>query len=193
MKLNLLYLFLCLSLLTVTACGDDDDEIGSRGELNYAGPQFDAPQLQPNTSHVFAAYFPGTLTREFQGRFLEEIEFELVDVPDFTYVTVFEAIPGDRFQPSETRLFDLQVTDRVDVGTNNVRLTQPIEITGDGLWIAVEVQLRPDQTQSVGCDQGRNYNANGDQLLTDGAWTDFLALTGTEQVNWNIKGYVSAQ
>ncbi len=193
MKTNFLYLLLCLGLLTVTACGDDDDGVGSRAELNYAGPRVNAPQLQPNTSHIFSAYFPATRTRELQGRFLEEIEFELVEVPVATYVTVFEAFPGDDDAPSDNRLFDLDVTNRMSVGVQNVRLPNPIEITGEGLWLSVEVQLGPNQTQSVGCDAGRNYSPNGDRLLTDGFWTDFFTVTGSERVNWNIKGYVSAE
>ena len=187
---------LLLSLLVfATGCGDDDDEDVRLldAELNYAGPQFLAPNLGQG-SHEYAAYFPGNFTSQFQGRVLEAIEFDLVAVPQSVEVIVYES---GRFndEPGSViyrRNISSQVT---GTGVQRHVVAEPIEITGNGLWLAIAVEHAGNTTQSVGCDDGSQYNVNGDRLRserTDQRWTTFREVTnGAETVNFNIRGYLA--
>jgi hypothetical protein len=182
-------LFLCIGLLSWSSCGDDDNLVIDT--LNYDGPNFTAPTNGEGFT-TFAARFPAGETQAFTGRKLEKISFYLEAIPFSTAVIVYDIGTDDRTPGQE--LYSIDLTQRIrNTGWIEHVLTTPIDITGDGLWLAVEVDLDAGD-QAVGCDQGNNYNPNGDRLqVPSGAWTSFNEITGTEQINWNIRGIISEE
>jgi len=66
-----------------------------------------------------------------------------------------------------------------------------ITIGRSDLWIAV-VYTITQSTQVVGCDAGPR-DANGDYLKDNTTWTTFLDFTGSESINWNVRGIVERQ
>lgn len=192
MKYTALSLLLLIGLLSWTGC-EDDDPTDTETVLNYDGPNFTAPTL-PEGRHIFAAYFPPAETAPFTGRTLERIRFWLDDIPESTTVIVYGEGPNDRTPGAE--LYRRDITNRVNnTGWYEDRLIPGIEIDGQGMWLAVEVELANGRPRSVGCDQGINYDRNGDLLLlavTPGGWTTFNDLNG-ETVNWNIRGVLNEE
>ena len=193
MKLRL-FPFLLLALFTVigfSACGDDDDTV--QDSLNYDGPNFTAPN-QPAGNVAFAAFFPPSEVQGFNGRTLESVRFWIEQVPARTEVVIYAAGADDN-EPSNNVLYRQDVTQRINTGGDWVthRLNDAVVLDGTGIWLSIEVDLATFQ-QSVGCDQGLNYSPNGDRLrLDNGTWTDFFQLTGGEQVNWNIRGFLAEE
>ena len=200
MKFNILFCFLLFGLFTYTGCGDDDDdptdELG-RDELRYDGPNFTAPLLPQNT-YVYAAFFPESEVAEFAGRTLEEISFYLEEIPERVVIRVYEAGGTDNEPGRE--IYNVDVTARVDNDTGffgdfyDHIIPGGILLDGTGLWLGVEVQT-PGGLQIVGCDAGDNYNPNGDrlQLANGNTWTSFREFTGSEEINWNIRGFLAEE
>jgi hypothetical protein len=159
--------------------------------LNYDGPNFTAPQNGAGFT-TFAARFPGAETQAFTGRTLERISFFLEQIPISTVVLVYDIGVDDR-TPGDL-LYSIDLTQRIrNTGWIEHVLTTPVDITGDGLWLAVEAELEAGD-QAIGCDQGLNYNPNGDRLqVPSGTWTSFNEITSTETINWNIRGIISEE
>ena len=192
MKPTTLLLLLLLFTLGWTSCGEDDeDPIVASATLNYDGPNFTAPQLPPGTN-TFAAYFPPSETERLRGGTLDKITFYLTRIPQSTSVVIYADGPDDRTPGTELYRRDITGRTTTTEWNEHLLLGDAIELTGQGLWLAVEVELAQGETQSVGCDAGRSYSPNGDRLLlsTVSDWTSFNELNG-ETVNWNIRGEVS--
>ncbi|NJB87766.1 hypothetical protein GGR26_003552 [Lewinella marina] len=190
MKPTLPLLLLLFGVLSWTGCKSDDP--ATLTTLNYDGPNASAPQLPPGRN-LFAAYFPPAETQPYVGRTLDRITFYLTQVPLATTVLVFGEGPDNRTPGPE--LYRRDITGRVNT-TEWIedRLIPGIEITGEGIWLAVEVELPDGQPFSVGCDAGRSYDPNGDLLLLSTAtqWASFNDITG-ETVNWNIRGVLAEE
>ncbi|MCP9237361.1 hypothetical protein [Lewinella sp. JB7] len=184
------YILLLFVPLLWLGCKEDDPAVVTT--LNYDGPNVTAPQLPPGTN-LFAAYFPPSETQPYTGRTLEKVTFYLTQVPLATRVVVFGEGPDDRTPGPE--LYRKDITARIS-NTEWIedRLIPGIEITGEGIWLAVEVELADGEPFSVGCDAGRNYSPNGDLLLLSNAtqWAGFRDING-ERVNWNIRGVLAAE
>ncbi|MEM9929231.1 MAG: hypothetical protein AAF840_05405 [Bacteroidota bacterium] len=182
-------LLLCIGLLGWSACGDDDDLV--LDSLNYDGPNFTAPQNGPGVN-TFAAFFPESEVQPFIGRELNRVSFWLERVPLATSVVVFAASIDDRTPGAE--LYRIDLTQRIrSTGWVEHNLTTPIELTGTGIWIAVETDVELVGDQAIGCDEGLNYNPNGDRFLPSGStvWTSFNEITSSERINWNIRGFLA--
>ena len=179
-----------IGILSWTGCGEDDDT--TLTTLNYDGPNVSAPQLPPGTN-TFGVYFPPGQTERYIGRRLESVRFYLTDVPQATSVIVAGEGPDDR-TPGDV-LYSRELTQRINTTEwFDDRLPTPIEITGEGLWLMVEVELTPGNNFSVGCDSGQSFNSNGNllNLSTENVWTTFQEING-ETVNWNIRGVLGGE
>ncbi len=188
---TLLLLLLCF-VLGWTSCGEDDeDPVTAAATLNYDGPNATAPQLPPGTN-TFAAYFPPAETERLRGGTLNKISFYLTRIPQSTSVVIYADGPDDRTPGAELYRRDITGRTTTTEWNEHLLLGDAIELTGQGLWLAIEVELAQGEPQSVGCDAGRSYSPNGDRLLisTVSDWTSFNELNG-ETVNWNIRGEVS--
>ncbi len=187
-----LLLFLCIGLLSWSSCGDDDALVVDT--LNYDGPNFTAP-FNDAGQHTFAAFFPESEIQPYVGRQLNKVSFFLQNIPTSTSVVIFAAGPSDQVPGAE--LYRIDLTGRIrSSGWIEHNLTTPIDLTGAAIWIGVEADLPSNQFQAVGCDEGLNYNPNGDryQIPTGFTWTDFETFTGGEAtINWNIRGFISAE
>ena len=192
MKPTTLFVLLLCFALSWTGCGEDDeDPIVASATLNYDGPNFTAPQLPPGTN-TFAAYFPPAETERLRGGTLDKVRFYLTRIPQSTSVVIYADGPDNRTPGTELYRRDITGRTTTTEWNEHLLLGDAIELTGQGLWLAVEVELAQGEPQSVGCDAGRSYSPNGDRLLlsTVSDWTSFNELNG-ETVNWNIRGEVS--
>jgi hypothetical protein len=183
-----LLLLLCIGLIGFSSCEDDDTIVEI---LNYDGDKFSAPQNGAGLNS-FAAFFPATEVSQYEGRQLEKITFWLETVPTTTSVIIF-ANSGNTQTPGD-ELYRVDLTQRVNnSGWIDHIIPGGQDIPADGLWLAVETDLAANGTQSMGCDDGSNYNPNGDRMRTptSGIWSSFNAITGSQTINWNIRGTVA--
>jgi len=186
-------LLLCIGLLGWSSCGDDDADDGVLETLNYDTANVTAPQLGAGFN-TFAAFFPEGEVQPFQGRTLEGVQFYLENIPLETVLIVYNAGTDDRSPGSE--IYSVNLTSRINnAGWYTHTIPGGIDLNGGGIWLAVEVELANDNNQSVGCDAGTRYNPNGDRLLppTGNTWTSFQEITGSETVNWNIRGILAEE
>lgn len=186
-------LLLCVGLLGWSSCGDDDVVADS---LNYDDVNFTAP-FNDAGLHTFAAYFPPGETQAFSGRSLERVSFWMQQPAGSTSVVIF-AEGADDAAPGAELYRSLDLTQRINEGDwTNHFLTTPITLTAnEGIWIAVEVDIPSDRFQAIGCDQGLNYNPNGDryEIPQGPTWTNFDTFTGGEaSINWNIRGFLAEE
>jgi len=182
MKKFLLF-FLSIALFA-TACKDDDDDTASRLNLdgaNQASPLLDVASWQAG------ARFTGAETSEFTGLRLTQVEYYFVNVPAGSDLIIYG--PGVNNRPGDV-LYSASIGSSLRSSSwNTHRLSTPIDITGEELWITVGL-VHDAPFQSIGCDAGPAQEG-GDWLFssTDGEWRTYRDRTG-ESVNWNIRGIV---
>lgn len=185
-------LLLCVGLLGWSSCGEDDPVADS---LNYDGPVFNAP-FNSTGLHTFAAYFPPGETQAFSGRSLERVRFWMEQVPTATRVIIYAEGASDD-APGAELYRSLDLTQRINPRDwHDHFITTPITVSAnEGLWIAVETDIPSNQFQAIGCDQGLNYNPNGDryEIPQGPTWTSFNQFTGSERINWNIRGFLAEE
>ena len=186
------FFLLAIGLLAWSGCSDDDDDLIIE-TLNYDGDNFTAPNLDAN---IFAAYFPPSELQNVTDRNLESVAFFLEAVPPEVEVIVYAAGATDR-EPGAELYRSPSLLNRVNATGEFIthRLRTPIDLSqqNDGIWLAIQTDIAPgNRVQSVGCDAGNNYNPNGDRIRIGNTWTSFNEVTGSEQVNWNIRGILSS-
>lgn len=170
----------------MASCSDDDGF--QDAELNYDAANFDAPQLPEGTFEA-AARFPSSITSQYNTQRLTEVEFYLQNVPENCRILIYGQgttdVPGNL-------LYSADITNNISGGRwNSHSLTNPITITGQDLWISVEVQHTGD-LRSIGCDPGPAAN-NGDKFYDSffDEWETFRSWSqGDTSINWNIRGIV---
>ena len=180
------FLFL-LSFALFAACGDDDS--GSNDNvLQYDGENQSAPPLDAG-QHELAVYFPASTMAQHVGKQLIEVDYYVGNTPALCKIQIHE--PGTSTSPGPVIAGqDYDVTSRVmgNPSWKTLILNPPLDITGEDLWIGVFV-THNETLLSVGCDAGPR-NDGGDWIWSSDTqtWETFIDRTGTESVNWNIRG-----
>ena len=184
-------LIYCLSLLTIifaASCGGEDDNGTTLPTLlSYDGDNATGPILPPG-QHEAAVRFPSSFLEDYIGRSIIETSFFIGVLPAGCILKIYGE--GSSSGPGSL-LLEADVSDDIVAGAwNQLNITTPIEITGEDIWISVEL-IHNQSQQSIGCDAGPNQ-ANGDWLFlsTDNNWEPYTARTG-ESINWNIRARVS--
>jgi hypothetical protein len=70
-----------------------------------------------------------------------------------------------------------------------IDLTDPVDITGEDLWIGYEV-IHNSGTYPAGCDGGPAVAGFGDMISMDGTTYVPMSELGLVHYNWNIAGYL---
>lgn len=186
--MQMLKYFLFGGLLLLALACEKDKVV--EGELSLDGPNVTGPILEPDY-HELAAAFSSNQTAPYAGRQLERVSFFLGPRPTQLRLRIY----GEGAAPNMPGaiLYEIDLSNRlVENSWNEHRLTMPVEITGDDLWISIGL-LHNRVQQSLGCDAGPN-RSGGDWHFkaADQEWETFRARTG-ESINWNIRGYVSEE
>ncbi|MEL6720568.1 MAG: hypothetical protein AAFP82_17820 [Bacteroidota bacterium] len=178
-------LLLLVAVLGFFACNDDANV---ENVLKYDGENFSAPQL-PAGQHTFAVRFGEDELKDYIGKSLSEVTFYAGIQPESCIVRVYGQ--GTANEPG-TELYSATVTNALVLQdwTDHKIAGGGIEITGDDIWIAIDV-IHAQAQQSIGCDAGPNQT-DGDWLFRsdDPQWKSFSDGT-PESVNWNIRGVVT--
>ncbi len=181
---------LVLSVLLFWSCGNDDDNglPGADFELRLDGRNDGAPVIQAGT-YEDAVRFPASTMQRYQGDFLDEITFYMADVPDVTYVIVYE---GGNEEDDEVYSVNISNSVRANQWNSHV-LINPIRLSGEELWLAIYVSHPDEDLATVGCDPGP-ARTGGDWQLSYAAnrWESlYFWENGNVDINWNIRGNVS--
>ena len=185
--MKLTHLLFFLAIFSFAACGDDDGASGDPNLLSYDGDNASAPELEAGI-HELAIYFPGSDLQDRIGKKLVEVEV-FVDQGASSYKVKVHGPGTSRSAGVVLREVDFtsQVVSRA---WKILDIDPPLEITGEDLWIGVEV-VHDQTAQTVGCDSGPRRDGGDwiwDSLVN--AWDTFNSKTGTESVNWNIRGHL---
>ncbi len=185
--MKLTHFLFALAVFSFAACGDDDTSNTNLDVLSYDGSNASSPQLGPGL-HQLAARFPASYLSGSVGKKLDEVEIFLA--PGAQTYTLLVRGQGTSTAPGPV-LFEKDITASVDAQKWVITKVEPaLEITGEDLWLAVEVEHNAI-AQTVGCDSGPRRDGGDwiwDSLVQN--WETFLGRTGTESVNWNIRGHL---
>ena len=179
-----------MAILAFTACGDDDNPTVDLNVLRYDGDNASSPALDAGT-HELAVYFPASYLSDYIGKTLTQVEFYAAGGAD-SYKVVIHG-PGTSTTPGPV-IREEDVTSRVNSSNSNAlykqNLSTPLEITGEDIWIGMVV-VHSSTLQTIGCDSGPRKNG-GDWIWSADTqqWETFQQRTGSESVNWNIRGYL---
>ena len=177
------FLFCCLALM-MSACNDDDNDTANI--LSHDRDNVTGPLLQAATWQAATRFSPAE-TAEFSGLRLTQVEYFMGLAPDEANVFIYG--PGVNNQPGDL-LYQASITNSINqTSWNTHRITTPIDITGEEIWIAINLVHQADQ-QSIGCDAGPT-ETGGDWLFSslDNQWRTYNDRTA-ESINWNIRGIV---
>lgn len=182
---NVFSFLLFIGVISLAACNDDDSAAPNNLLLydngNVSGPLLDAGE------HELAVRFPASTMSEHVGKKLTEMQVFVGNLPQSCYIRVYGE--GDATTPGALK-YNGNVINSLSVGEwNKFNLAPAIEITGEDLWLSVNV-VHAQQQQSIGCDAGPR-RTNGDWLFSssDQLWRTYQERTA-EAVNWNIRGKV---
>lgn len=177
------YAFLfCYLVLMMSSCQDDE----ATKLLSYDGANFSGPLLQAATWQAAARFTPNE-TASFSGLRLTQVEYFMGPAPSIAEIIIYG--PGVNNEPGDM-IYRASITNSISqTSWNRHRITDPIPITGEEIWIALSLVHQFDQ-QSIGCDEGPAAS-DGDWLFSslDNQWLTYRERTG-ESVNWNIRGIV---
>ena len=187
MKYLSLFFFLGISLAFISCTNDDEADSNGAELFLDAGPN-SAPIFEAGT-HEAAAKFPRSIMSNFVGQTLDRVEYYLVNVPNNTFVKIYDE--GDDDSPGAL-LYEANVTSDVSANSwNSHALASPITLENRELWISIEF-THNDSRNTIGCDVGPSVN-NGDWVLegTQTTWRTFRDFTSDAvSINWNIRGFV---
>lgn len=152
--------------------------------IHYDGANFDAIGAS-GTTYEGGARFTPALTGPLTGGELRFVEFYYYMAATGLTLKVYDA--GTATAPGA-----LLLTQVLDLGTltdstwNTVELDTYIPISGNDLWITLEV-AHVSGTYPFGVDAGP-ANADGDWIYFSGSWQHLSAFA--LNYNWNIRGVV---
>jgi len=131
------------------------------------------------------------LTSLYDGDLLTGIQVHMYDVPSSVGLAVYG--PGSSATEPGVELYYGTVSGLTANAVNDITFDPQdyITIGRSDLWIAV-VYTTSGGSQVIGCDAGPRDN-NGDYLKDNSTWTTFQDFTGTENINWNVRGIVERQ
>ncbi len=179
--MNTKYFYILLGIvLLIGACKKDDLSLF----LNYDGNNSTSPTL-PGGTYELAVKFPASETNDFIGNTLSRVDFYMTEETQFVRLKIYGA--GNGNEPGNV-IFSKDITREVKSGKwNKIDLADPIEITGEEIWISLRVTLS-NQQQSVGCDAGPGHPEGSYVFLDDSdTWTTYDVWVG-DSINWNIRG-----
>lgn len=157
--------------------------------ISYDRGNFTAPRFSRGTYET-AAKFTGPIIKTYTGYIIKEVDFFLAGTPTNCNIKIYAT--GENDSPGEL-LYSEQLTELMSVNSwNKHTLINPIEITGEEIWVSLEFTVNGAQL-AIGCDPGPR-NINGDWVYQKELeeWNTFHELTGGESVNWNIRAIVSS-
>lgn len=182
-----LLLILGLSL-AFCGCNNDDENNSNGADLFYDNGPNSAPFFNAGT-HQAGVKFPRSLMSNFEGETLDRVEFYLVNLPNNCVVKIYNE--GTAQDPGPL-LYEADVSTSVNSNSwNEHTLTQPIVLTSNELWIAIEF-THNEQENSLGCDVGPALE-NGDWVLEADqvGWSSYRDFTSDAvSINWNIRGFI---
>jgi hypothetical protein len=186
--MKITHLFFLLSLFLFAACGDDDSNDNPNLLALDDGQNFSAPELDAG-QHELAVYFPASTMAQHVGKQLIEVEYYAGDAPDLCRVQIHG--PGTATSPGEVisgQSYDVTTRVAGEPSWKTLILNPPLDITGEDLWIGLFVN-HTETKQTIGCDNGPRVDG-GDWIWSSDTqtWETFIGRTGTERVNWNIRG-----
>lgn len=184
--------FLFLAVLGFASCEKDEPEdiTGATTLLRLDQDNVTSPIL-PSGTYEHAVKFPTSLTSLFDGDLLTGIQVHMYEVPSSVGIAVYG--PGSTATEPGVELYFGTVSGLTANAINDITLDPAdyITIGRSDLWIAV-VYTTSGGAQIVGCDAGPR-DTNGDYLKDNTTWTTFQDFTGSESINWNIRGIVERQ
>ena len=184
----LLLALLAVSILTFTACDDDDDGFTFDPELmHFDGVNANAPILPPGEVEL-AAQFGRDAMEFYAGKQIDAVQLFIYQEPAAPASLRFYANgPGNL--PGQL-LHQQQLTGLQPNGWNIVELDTPVEFPSEDLWISVYFP-EGGQIQVLGCDAGPRQDG-GDWMYQepDQTWQPF-SQRSSDRINWNIRAMVT--
>lgn len=182
-----LLLFATITLIALSACNRDDGSNISGDLLRLDGANFSSPSL-PAGTYEHAVRFNANVTGLYEGDLLTGIQVHFYDLPS-SDVEIIVYGPGTATTPGPV-VYSGIVSGLQPNAINNIEFESGdfITIGRSDLWLSIGYTIQ-SATQVIGCDAGPR-DPNGDFLLDNIGWTTFQDFTGSESINWNIRGIV---
>ena len=148
--------------------------------LHYDGDNANAVGLTSGGSFEVGARFPVTMTNNYIGMAIYEVQVWVNDVVTASAIKIYgHGTEGQAGELLHEQSFS------ATIGWNNVGLNTPIIISGGDLWVALA--LSHDEGLFVaGCDAGPNV-PDGDWFKSGAAWVPMHVANPTLTANWNIR------
>jgi Secretion system C-terminal sorting domain len=156
-------------------------------QVHYDGDNDNNAVGDGGTTFFAAAKYRSDLFTDLIGGEFQSVDFYIQDMPTGLTLYVWDHT-GD---PDPGTVLEMQ---SIDLGTitadswNTVTLSSPITITGDILWVGLEIEDATGNAFPLGIDAGPN-DPDGDYVNDAGTW-DHLADFGIP-TNWNIRANVN--
>ncbi|MCF8369927.1 MAG: T9SS type A sorting domain-containing protein [Bacteroidales bacterium] len=134
-----------------------------------------------------AIYFPADTMWQYNGMYLDKVEFYINDKPLECKVLIYG--PGTATSPGE--IIHEQEVEVLQNSWNLIDLDIPILLDGEDLWIGYNALHNGGQSP-CGTDEGPAVAMYGDWFNIDGGSWTILSINGINR-NWNLAGYITGE
>lgn len=163
-----------------------DPEFDEEFQITYCSGAFNgAYGMDEGGTFEVAAYFPSSYMELFSETKLARMEFYIHDLPDLCKIKIYG--PGTPVQPGA--LVYEQIITPLSESWNVVELDEPLEMTGEDLWIGYEV-THLSETYPVGYDYGPQDPGKGNMIRIGDDWQELTNINPQLTYNWDLVGYL---
>lgn len=162
-------------MLTAAECSDSFDE--ECFTIRYDKGVVTAISPLEVDYAIFAHYYPACMLEDLKGMMVSSVDVYINDMPKKCSIKIYS---GDSHEGPQKEIYSQDFIPESQTW-NKVRLTTPLEINGDDIWIAVKMYGFTTGSYSMGVDNGDELIGYGDWISVDGEnWYTM------EQMEYNV-------
>jgi uncharacterized protein (TIGR02145 family) len=155
--------------------------------LHYDNENYSAIGWANSYDIEVAAMFPQSITGTYVGMQINSVDVYINDVGASFYLRIYGM--GTNCEPGE--LLVEQFFAPQGASWENIILDEPLNITGEDIWIGYAFLQFPLSLFVPGCDAGPN-DPNGDWIKIGAGWSH-LSANPELPYNWNIRANLSGE
>ncbi|MBI9039738.1 MAG: hypothetical protein JEY97_16550, partial [Bacteroidales bacterium] len=155
--------------------------------LHYDGENYSAIGWANSFDLEVAAMFPTSITGTYTGMQISSVDVYIHDVGEDFYLRIYGM--GTNCEPGEL-LVEQAFTPQGE-SWENIILNEPLNITGEDIWIGYAFTQFPLSLFVSGVDEGPN-DPNGDWIKIGPAWSH-LSDNPDLPYNWNIRANLTGE
>ena len=164
------------------------ENTGDAFVLKYCADEFGSSLgLESGTEVTYAAYYPGEMLSSISGMTISSVDVYVYDPSETSEIVIY----GEKSQSANGEAICTQTFTPIADSWNHIELENPVEITGNDLWIGAKFGGFEPATYQIGVDNGPSVIGFADRVNVGGStWWSLadLGQDGNILIKANVTG-----